>query len=69
MNKLEALTELRDKVANQCARRYQNARSCGKEGKGTHRNAGDAGRVAALWIESRAELQRVEALIAQEQSK
>ena len=31
----------------------ENARNAGKEGAGMHRNAGDAGRVAALWIEEK----------------
>jgi hypothetical protein len=69
MTRLEALTELRDKVKAKSERLRENARTCGKEGKGTHRNAGDAGRVASLWLEALAELKRLEALIAQEQSK
>jgi multidrug efflux pump subunit AcrA (membrane-fusion protein) len=41
-----------------------NARNAGKEGKGTHRNAGDSGRVAALYMESRRELASLRALSA-----
>lgn len=58
MTRLEALKE-REIEAR------ENARRAGKQGAGTHRNAGDSGRVAALWLETRAELH---ALIAQEES-
>jgi hypothetical protein len=35
---------------------YSNAKTCSKEGYGTHRNAGDCGRVGALWLEARTNL-------------
>jgi hypothetical protein len=38
-----------------------NARNAGKEGRGTHRNCGDSGRVAALWMEAKRELELMEA--------
>ena len=34
----------------------ENARRAGKQGAGTHRNAGDSGRVAELWLEASADL-------------
>jgi hypothetical protein len=67
MTRLEALIELRDKVRLEVSQRYQNARTDSKEGRGTHRNAGDHGRVAAHWVGAVNELCRIEALIAQEQ--
>jgi hypothetical protein len=36
----------------------KNAHNAGKEGQGTHRNAGDSGRVAALWMEDKRDLAR-----------
>jgi len=42
---------------------HESARNAGKEGWGTHRNHGDAGRVADLWMEAKREL---DAMIAQE---
>jgi len=66
MDKLEALVALRDKVKADVDQRKLNARNAGKEGKGTHRNAGDAGRVARLWMEAVDDLRDIEALIAQE---
>lgn len=41
-------------------RLHDNARNAGKEGWGTHRNSGDAGRVAALWMEAKSELMEME---------
>ena len=66
MTRLQRLTALRDKVKAECESLHENARRAGKEGKGTHRNAGDSGRVAALWMERKRDLSELEALIAQE---
>jgi len=38
----------------------ENAHKAGKEGYGTHRNAGDSGRVAALWVEKIREIKKLE---------
>lgn len=65
-DRIKALTELRDAVAARADMLRSNAHRAGKEGRGTHRNAGDSGRVAALWIECRRELATLDALIAQE---
>mgnify|MGYP003126539734 FL=1 len=43
------------------AQLYDNARNAGKEGWGTHRKSGDAGRVAALWVEAKRELKEMDA--------
>lgn len=53
----------RDDLVRLVAERRDNAHRAGKEGAGMHRNAGDAGRVAALYAEAKREL---EALITQE---
>ena len=47
-----------DEVLAKVRETYQNAKYAGKEGAGTHRNAGDSGRVAALWMEWIAEAKR-----------
>jgi len=59
MSRLTSKEELEVRVAQL----YENAKSCGKEGAGMHRNHGDSGRVAALWAEAKKEL---EELIAKE---
>lgn len=69
MERKQALIEQRAKIAAECAQRRENAKRAGKEGKGTHRNAGDAGRVSALWMESKRDLERLEFLISQEASQ
>jgi hypothetical protein len=51
-------------VEAKCAALRANAHKAGKEGKGTHRNAGDGGRVATLYIESCHELATLRALSA-----
>ena len=53
----------RDDLVRLVAERRDNAHKVGREGAGLHRNAGDAGRVAALYAEAKREL---DALIAQE---
>jgi hypothetical protein len=52
----------RDELAALVKERRENAHRAGREGGGNHRNAGDSGRVGALYAEAKREL---EALIAQ----
>jgi hypothetical protein len=52
----------RDDLVRLVAERRDNAHRAGKEGTGMHRNAGDCGRVAALYAEAKRDLA---ALIAQ----
>lgn len=42
--------------------KYEDARTAQKEGAGTHRNAGDSGRIAAEWIMWRQEARKRELL-------
>ena len=61
------LDKLIEAVELQCMALRENAHRAGKEGKGTHRNAGDSGRVAALWGECCRELEILKAHRAQVQ--
>lgn len=69
MTRLDALKALAEKVEAECVQLRRNAQTAGKEGWGTHRPHGAAGRVAALWIERRHEVLSLRTLIAQEEGK
>lgn len=50
--------EVINKLKLECEQLRFNTQRAGKEGPVTHRNAGDSGRVAALWIEKLQELNK-----------
>jgi hypothetical protein len=51
-----------DDLVKQVAELRENAHKSGKEGAGMHRNAGDSGRVGALYMEAAKELDALLAL-------
>jgi hypothetical protein len=58
-----------DDLVKRVAELRENAHKAGKEGAGMHRNAGDSGRVGALYMEAAKELDALLALAAFEGGK